>query len=42
MKLGFSTLSLFLKPLDEILDTAKRDGFEAIEILSEVHMRHTI
>ena len=35
MKLGFSTLSLFLKPLDEILDTAKRDGFEAIEILSE-------
>ncbi|MGI6447973.1 MAG: sugar phosphate isomerase/epimerase family protein [Methanobrevibacter boviskoreani] len=35
MKLGFSTLSLFLKPLDEILDTAKRDGFEVIEILSE-------
>lgn len=35
MKLGFSTLSILFKPINETLDIAKRDGFELIEILSE-------
>ena len=35
MKLGFSTLSLFMKPIQYMFDIAKRDGFELIELLSE-------
>jgi len=35
MKLGFSSLSLFMKPLDEILEIAVSDGFDLIEILCE-------
>lgn len=35
MKLGFSTLSLFMKSNDEIIDTAKMHNFEMIEILAE-------
>jgi len=35
MELGFSSLSLFMKPLDEILEIAVSDGFDLIEILCE-------
>lgn len=35
MKLGFSSLSLFMKSLEEILDIATKDGFNLIEILCE-------
>ena len=35
MKIGFSSLSLFMKSLEEILEIATRDGFELIEILCE-------
>ena len=35
MKLGFSTLSLFMKSNEEIIDTAKRHEFEMLEILAE-------
>ncbi len=35
MKVGFSTLSLFMKPLDEMLEIAARDNFDSIELLSE-------
>lgn len=35
MKLGFTTLALFMQPNDYIIDLAKRHGFEIIEILGE-------
>ncbi|MDL2246850.1 sugar phosphate isomerase/epimerase [Methanobrevibacter sp. OttesenSCG-928-K11] len=35
MKLGFSTLSLFMKTFDEILQIATDNGFEMIELLTE-------
>lgn len=35
MELGFSSLSLFMKSLEEILDIATKDGFNLIEILCE-------
>ena len=35
MKLGFSSLSLFMKSLEEILEVATNDGFDLIEILCE-------
>lgn len=35
MKIGFSTLSLFMKSFEEWLDTASRDGFNILEILCE-------
>lgn len=35
MKLGFSSLSLFMKSLEDILDMAINDGFDLIEILCE-------
>ncbi|OWT33183.1 sugar phosphate isomerase [Methanobrevibacter sp. 87.7] len=35
MKLGFSTLSLFMKPIQDMINIGKRDGFELIELLSE-------
>lgn len=35
MKLGFSTLSLFMKSFDEICQIATDNGFEIIELLSE-------
>lgn len=35
MKLGFSTLALFMKSNQEIINTAKKHGFEMIEILAE-------
>ena len=35
MNVGFSTLSLFMKPLDEMLEIAARDNFDSIELLSE-------
>ena len=35
MKIGFSSLSLFMKPLEEILKIAINDGFSLIEILCE-------
>ncbi len=35
MELGFSSLSLFMKSLEEILEIATNDGFELIEILCE-------
>lgn len=35
MKLGFSSLSLFMMSLEEMLEIATKDGFELIEILCE-------
>ncbi len=35
MKIGFSTLSLFMKPFEEWLETASHDGFNMMEILCE-------
>lgn len=35
MNLGFSTLSLFMNSIDEMLTTAEDDGFDIIEILCE-------
>ena len=35
MKLGFTTLALFMQPNDDIIDLAKKHGFEIIEILGE-------
>lgn len=35
MKLGFSTLALFMNSLEDFLETASRDEFELIEILCE-------
>ncbi|OED29508.1 sugar phosphate isomerase/epimerase family protein [Methanosphaera sp. WGK6] len=35
MKLGFSTLSQFMKPWNEIINTAIKDNFNSIEILAE-------
>lgn len=35
MKLGFTTLALFMQPNDKIIDLAKMHGFEIIEILGE-------
>lgn len=35
MNLGFSTLSLFMKSIDDMLSTAVDDGFNIIELLSE-------
>jgi len=35
MKLGFSTLALFMNSLEDFLETASTDGFELIEILCE-------
>lgn len=35
MKLGFTTLSLFMEDNNKIIDLAKRHGFEIIEILGE-------
>lgn len=35
LKLGFSTLALFMKSNDDIIKTAKKHSFEMIEILAE-------
>ncbi len=35
MKIGFSTLSLFMKSFEEWLETASQDGFNMMEILCE-------
>lgn len=35
MKLGFTTLALFMKPNNYIINMAKKHGFEIIEILGE-------
>jgi sugar phosphate isomerase/epimerase len=35
MRLGFSTLALFMEPLENILQKAEEDGFELIELLCE-------
>ena len=35
MKLGFSTLALFMNSLEDFLETASIDGFQMIEILCE-------
>lgn len=35
MKIGFSTLALFMKSFEDFLDTATADGFELVEILCE-------
>ena len=35
MKLGFTTLALFMEPNNDIIDLAKKHGFEIIEILGE-------
>ena len=35
MKLGFTTLALFMQPNDDIINLAKKHGFEMIEILGE-------
>ncbi len=35
MKLGFSTLALFMSSLEECLETASKDGFQLLEILCE-------
>ena len=35
MKVGFSTLALFMKPINEMLEIGKNDGFEIIEMLTE-------
>ena len=35
MKLGFTTLALFMEPNNDIINLAKKHGFEIIEILAE-------
>ena len=35
MKLGFTTLALFMQPNNDIIDLAKKHEFEIIEILGE-------
>ena len=35
MKLGFTTLALFMQPNNDIINLAKKHGFEIIEILGE-------
>ena len=35
MKLGFTTLALFMEPNNDIIDLAKKHGFEIVEILGE-------
>jgi sugar phosphate isomerase/epimerase len=35
MKIGFSTLALFMSSLEQCLETASKDGFQLIEILCE-------
>ena len=35
MKIGFSTLSLFMRSFEEWLETASDDGFNMMEILCE-------
>ena len=35
MKLGFTTLALFMQPNEDIINLAKKHGFEMIEILGE-------
>ncbi len=35
MKIGFSTLALFMSPLEDCLETATKDGFQLMEILCE-------
>jgi len=35
MRLGFSTLALFMEPLENILQKAEDDGFELVELLCE-------
>ncbi len=35
MKLGFTTLALFMEPNSDIIELAKKHGFEMIEILGE-------
>ena len=35
MKLGFTTLALFMEPNNDIIDLAKKHEFEIIEILGE-------
>ncbi len=35
MKIGFSTLSLFMSSLEQCLETASKDGFQLMEILCE-------
>ena len=35
MKLGFTTLALFMEPNNDIINLAKKNGFEIIEILGE-------
>ncbi|AUB55193.1 MULTISPECIES: sugar phosphate isomerase/epimerase family protein [Methanobacterium] len=35
MKIGFSTLALFMKSFEDFLDTATADGFDLVEILCE-------
>ena len=35
MNIGFSTLALFMKPIDEMLNIAKKDKFNMVEVLTE-------
>ncbi|MGB9202027.1 sugar phosphate isomerase/epimerase family protein [Methanobacterium sp.] len=35
MKIGFSTLALFMSPLEDCLEIASKDGFQLMEILCE-------
>lgn len=35
MKLGFTTLALFMQPNEDIINLAKKHEFEIIEILGE-------
>jgi sugar phosphate isomerase/epimerase len=35
MKIGFSTLALFMRSFEDWLETASADGFELMEILCE-------
>ncbi len=35
MKIGFSTLALFMSPMEQFLETASRDGFQLMEMLCE-------
>ena len=35
MKIGFSTLALFMKSFEDFLDMATADGFQLVEILCE-------
>ncbi len=35
MKLGFTTLAMFTRPNNDIIETAKKYEFEMIEILGE-------